>query len=305
MNRIAAALARALINFIVDDGGMRAGHIAFSSLFAMFPFLIFLSALAGFVGSPDAVQHFLALALRHAPPEVVETLQPVIGEVLSTRNGNLLTLSLLFSLWVASSGIEAMRMAINRAYGVTRLRPFWKRRLQNLIFVVGGAGIILVVMAALVLGPLLLRYLAISDEVPDILVPIWTIIQYALSLVALVFVIGTFYRWLPNLSHSWRQVLPGATLAAVLWLGAAYGFSLYLRNLGAYTVTYGSLGGIVLCLAFFFVTAATFIYGAEFNAVLFRHKPQSMASILRHAGELLASESPDPGQEARSPTSKS
>lgn len=294
MKALATAFFRALVNFVVDDGGMRAGHIAFSSLFALFPFLIFLSSVAGFLGTPDAVEHFVALALQHMPAEVVATLEPVIAEVLVTRNGNLLTLSLLFSLWVASSGVEALRMAINRAYGVTVLRPFWKRRLQDLAFVAGGSGVIVILMTALVVGPVLLRYLVSTEDIPQLLVPIWTGLHYATTLFALVFVISVFYRWLPNITHSWKQVFPGAALSAGLWIFAAYGFSLYLRNLGAYSMTYGSLGGIIVCLTFFYVTAATFIFGAEFNAAFFGHKTGAPTKIMQKAKGLFRKEARAP-----------
>ncbi len=238
-----------------------------------------LSNLGAFFGTPDAAAHFVSFALKYLPAEVVATLEPVVAEVLEVRRGGVLTLSLLGTLWVAGSGVEAFRAALNLAHGVSRPRPFWVRRLHDIGLVVASALAIVVVMTAVVFGPLLWRALTWLFTVPESWHWIWNTARYFAGVVVLVATVLIFYRFLPNARLSLVMVVPGALLASALWLMVATGFSVYLDHLGAYSVTYGSLGGVITTLLFFYISAAVFILGAEFNAVLIaqaRERPAQM-----------------------------
>lgn len=261
------ALGRAVANFAANDGAYRAGHVAFTAFLAFFPAIIFLSTLGGLLGTPQAAAHFLFFAMDYLPPEVMATLLPVVREVLEVRPG-VMTLSLLGTLWVAGSGIEALRGALDHAHGVTRPRPFWMRRLHDTGLVLVGALAVLMLMAAVVFGPLIWRGITWAVPVADELEWLWTVARYGAGVLVLVVTATAFYRLLPNTRLRLKTVLPGAVLASGLWLAMATGFSIYLNQLGSYSVTYGSLGGVITTLMFFYISAALFIFGAEFNAAL-------------------------------------
>lgn len=260
---------RALLRFLEHEGVELAGYIAFSVLLALFPFVLFLVALSGLLGQTPTVQHFLTFAFEYLPTEVGRALFPVVSDiVLRPPATGILTFSMVGTLWVASSGVEALRTALDRAYGVTNPRAFWFRRLQGLGFVFGGAGGIFVVMLLIVVGPL--AWDAVMAVMPFAfeLTPLYDVTRYAIGGLALLIVIWCLYRLLPNVKQRWINALPGALFATATWLFVATVYSLYLANIANYTVTYGSLGGIIGALMFFFLTAVIFIYGAELNFVL-------------------------------------
>ena len=266
--RLCRPLWLAALNFVADEGPQRAGHIAFSTLLALFPFLIFLTALAGYLGQGEAAADFIAFALEVMPVEVALTVKPAVVEITESTRGGLLTISLVGALWFASSGVEALRVALNQAYGVRRRMPFWLRRSQDLAFVILASGGIIVAVTGVVAGPALWAFADSFLYLPASLHWLWTGVRYVVGALGLFVVLCCFFHWLPNRPQSWGVVVPGALVALVLWLIAATLFSLYLSNLASYSMMYGSLGGVIVALVFFYVSAAVFIYGAEVNAVL-------------------------------------
>lgn len=260
-------LWRAITRFFSHEGPSLAGYMAFSALLALFPFIVFLVSLSGIVGQTDQVKDFISYAFEYLPVEVGRALYPVVSAiVLQPPQDGILTISLLGTLWVSSSGVEAVRTALDRAYGVPDRRPFWWRRLQGLAFVVAGAMAILVVMITIVIGPLIWHAVNYLFEIPDDVYGLYNTIRYATGALGLFLVICALYRFLPNVRQRWFNVVPGALFACLAWLVVATLYSLYLSNVGNYSVTYGSLGGVIGALMFFFVSAVVFIFGAELNS---------------------------------------
>jgi membrane protein len=274
------------IMHLIDDGGMTyAGHIAFMTLFSMFPFLIFLTTLAGELGQTEEVREFITIALGLLPPEVSEAIRPAIEQVIATRRTGLMTVSILASLWAVSSGIEALREALNKAYGVEEPRSIWFCRLQSLLFTVIFSIGIIIVMLVFVVWPVVWSYVDPHIEVH--LEWSWTkeAMRYLLTIVIFYLIVTLLYRWLPSRHLGWREILPGAAVTVVLWLALASLFSLYLQNLGRFSVTYGSLGGIVLTLMFFYLSALIFIFGAEINSARRRTEATRLRAERAHRHE--------------------
>jgi membrane protein len=252
---------------LVNDGGLTyAGHIAFMTLFSSFPFLIFLTTLAGEIGQMGAARDFITMALSALPDEVSAAIRPAIEEVMSTRRTGLMTVSILAALWATSSGIEALREALNKAYGVEEMRPIWLLRLQSLAFTIIFSICIILVTLVLVIGPVLWSYVVPLLDVPWEWGWIYEALRYFVAVALLYLVVALLYRWLPSRHLPRREILPGAAVTVVLWVALASLFSFYLQNLGRFSVTYGSLGGIVITLMFFYVSAIIFIFGAEINS---------------------------------------
>jgi membrane protein len=266
--RTVGLIGRAVAKFLVDEGSVYSGHVAFSTLLALFPFLIFVTAWAAFVGAAQKADHYVALLATVLPEEVARSISPTVKQILSTRRGSVLTVSLIGTVWVASSGIEALRMALNRAYGVQRKRHFVLRRLQGFGLMIVAAAVVLLATTAIVLGPLIWKTVIQALDVPRTWKFLYAGARHALTLTAVFSSIAFLYRWLPNVPQRWRHVLPGAALASAAWIGLASLFSVYLNNIGQYNVVYGGLGGIVISLVFFFFSGAIFILGAEVNGIL-------------------------------------
>ena len=138
---ILSVILLAIRNYIAHQSANQAGSLAFSSVLAMFPLLILLSAAAGFVGQPGDAAALADRVMGYAPQVVRDAMQPVIDQVLAQRNQALLAIGVLATLWTASSGMQAVRTALNRAYGIERGLSFWKARIKVTLFtVIVGSG---------------------------------------------------------------------------------------------------------------------------------------------------------------------
>jgi membrane protein len=262
-----------------DHGGIElAGNLAFTAILALFPFLIFLVALAGFIGDADAANRVIGWMFSFLPSEVANALAPVVKEVLQRPRGGLLTFGVVGTLWVASSGIEALRTALNRAYRATESRPFWLRRLQSVAFVLGGAVIMILVSGLIIVGGLISDYIGEVPVVPGLTQDVWNAARLGLGAVLLGGALFGIHRWLPGCDIPGRRLIPGIVLTTAVWIAVASFFTFYLDNVGRYDVTYGSLGGAILTLFFFYVTALIFMAGAELNAVLINRRRAAEAA---------------------------
>lgn len=270
-------ITKAVNAFIDDDGYLVAGHLSFTAFLSLFPFVIFVAALAGLLGSQETAAVATDYMFRFMPNDVAEVLAPPIKEVITTRSGGLLTLGIVGTIWTASGGIEAIRLSLNRAYNATEDRPFWWRRLQSAALVVGAGFAVFSLAITVILGPVLWDVADSVFRIPDALRPVWIILRYGISLILLVGGLIILHRWLPDRTMSVGFVLPGVVLTAVLWLVGGTAFSIYLGTIAQYSVVYGSLGGVIIALLFFYISGAIFVLGAEFNAVKAREEGQPVA----------------------------
>lgn len=244
-----------------------AGHLAFVGLFTLFPFLIVLVTIAGVVGSTEAASQALDTAFEQLPSDVANALRPVAAEIVNAPRGGALTLGVVSALWAASSGFEALRYGFNRAYGVVAARQAWVRRLQSLALTLTLAVVVIVATLGVVVVPIAVRVAAAVVDAPHWQEDASALGSRGFGLVILVLALTAAYKVLPRPALGWRQALPGALLAVVLWFALAWAFGFYLRAFASLSVTYGSLGGVVAALVFFYVTACVVLFGCEYNAV--------------------------------------
>ena len=260
----------AMRNYIRHQSANQAGSVAFSSVVAMFPLLIFVSAAAAFVGQPGAAAELATRIMEFAPPVVADALEPAIDQVLGQRSRALLTIGVVATIWAASSGTQAIRTALNKAYGVEQGLSFWKARIKVTLFtVVGTVGTILVFSSVVILPyawTLLERTIGVGADA------LWlrTGVRYSLAFVVLVLLYTALYGWLPDIHQRVRTVLPGALAGALMWLAIAAILSYTLSSAGRLTLVYGGFAGLVATLVFLYLSAVSLIFGAEINAVL-RH----------------------------------
>jgi membrane protein len=273
----------AIVHFANDNSLILAGYIAYMTLFAIFPFLIFLTTVGGVLGQTEAARLFIDYLLSIMPSEVARTLAPAINEITEQPRTGLMTVSIVVALWVASSGLEALRSALNEAYNAEQYPAIWKARLESLgltiLFTIG----IIVSTIAIVAGPFIWAMLEWALLIPSFYGWLYGVSRYVFGVIVLYAIVVFLYFLLPNRSLRKREVFPGAALAVCLWVTSLSVFSFYLSNMASYSMTYGSLGGIVATLLFFYVSACIFIFGAEVNAALRR----------REVARRLASHPPD------------
>ena len=261
-------LVQAALNYIRHQSANQAGSVAFSAVLAMFPLLLFLSASAGFVGRPGTAAALASRVVEYAPPVVADALIPVIDEVLRQRSRTLLAIGMIATIWAASSGAQAVRTALNRAYGVERGLSFWKARIKVTLFTVIGTVAAVLVFSSVVILPYAWAVLEATVGAGPEALWLRTGVRYGLAFVVLVLLYAVLYGWLPDIPQRLRTVLPGALVGAVMWLGAAAILSYTLQSAGKLALVYGGFAGLVATLIFLYLSAVTLIFGAEINGVL-------------------------------------
>jgi membrane protein len=272
LSRPAALIWKALYGMSCRNGFEIAGHIAFTVMLSLFPFLIFLVSVAGFFGDTRSGQDFINTMSLFAPPAVMTTLAPAIQEVILNRSGSLLTIGLALSLYSASSAVAALRLALDLAYGVEEQRSFLWRKVQDFAVVLVGSVIIIASSVAIIAGPWVWSLIAIFTFIDPADQSLWHLARYGFTLVLLAAAVIVLHRVLPNGRLTLRQILPGALTTTIAWIVAASILTLYFGKFANYDATYGSLGGVVITLMFFYVSAVIFIFGGELNATLIAHE---------------------------------
>jgi len=265
---VVGVVVRAVRNYILHQSANQAGSLAFSSVLAMFPLLILLSAAAGYIGQPGDAAALADRVVGYAPKVVQDAMEPVIRQVLAQRNQALLTIGLLVTLWTASSGLQAVRSALNRSYGIQRGLPFWRARIKVTLFTLIVGGVVVAAFSSIIVMPylwlLLEQKVGVDRDAP------WLNngVRYGSAFLALSVLYALLYGWLPDIRQRIRTVVPGAVVGAAMWVVAAATLSYTLRSSAKLALIYGSFAGVVATLVFLYVSATTLIFGAEINAVL-------------------------------------
>jgi membrane protein len=263
-------VADAFRHFLADDGWAIASHIALSALMAMFPFMIVVTALAGFFfGSKELADEAARILLEAWPKEVADPISlDVTGVLTETRTG-VLTFGILFALYFASSGVEGLRIGLNRAYTAAETRPWWLLRLEAIVYVLVGAVAILAFSFLVVLAPLIWSKLLIYVPKLEPLSDLVTFARYAVAVVVLVIALVVVHRWLPAGRRSFGEIAPGIFATLLLWLISGAAFGRYLAEYAfAYVSMYAGLASAMVALVFLYVCATIFIYGGELNSVI-------------------------------------
>jgi len=263
----------AYYRFVADDGWAMSSHVALSALISLFPFLIFVTSLAGFFGSKQLADEVIPILFESWPAQASAPISTEIHNVLMQSRGDLLTIGVLLLIYFSSNGIEAMRIGLNRAYDGTETRPWWLLRLESTVYVLIGALALLILALLVVLGPLLwailLRYLPAFDRFTQIV----TLLRFAAAGLVVVVALIVAHKVLPHGHRSWQDIWLGILFNLVLMLVTGDIFAGYLaRFAGNYVSTYAGLASAIITIAFLYSLAATFIFGGELNAAWMRQR---------------------------------
>lgn len=266
-------------HFLADDGWAIASHIALSTLMAMFPFLIVVTALAGFFfGSQELADEAARILLEAWPKEVAGPITQDVTGVLTNTRGDLLTFGAAFALYFASSGVESLRIGLNRAYNAAESRSWWLLRLESILYVLVGAIAILAFSFLVVLGPFiwgkLVQYFPLVQPFDGLV----TLLRFAIAAVVLIIALLILHSWLPAGRRGFLEITPGIVATLLLWMISGAIFGRYLAEFAfAYSTMYSGLASAMIALVFLYVCASIFIYGGELNSVIAKMREQATA----------------------------
>jgi membrane protein len=268
-----------------DDAQGLASQLAYYFFLALFPALLCLLAIASFFPLQNFTGDVVRMLDPFAPREVIEIIRQQMTKIGEGKNGGLVTVGLLGALWSSSSAMIAMISAMNHAYDIEEGRPWWKVRLTAIALTVALSLFIVVAFTLIVAGPQLADALAGHFAFGGVFVWTWKILQWPLAFLMVVLGIGLIYYFAPDADQLWVLITPGSLVATTLWLVGSLAFRFYAVNFGNYEATYGTIGGVVLLLLWFYLSGLVIVIGAEMNAEIEHASPWAKAPGEKVPGE--------------------
>jgi membrane protein len=268
-----ALIKEAVKDFLDDDMTTYAAALAYQVLFSIFPFLIFLIALLGFLHLSaffDWLRQQMQLVL---PEQAMQQVNQVVDQ-LQQPQGGLLSLGMVIALWAASAAIRATMHALNKAYDVEEGRPAWKLYPLSIFYTIGIAAMLILAAALMIVGPEAVQWLAQQVGLEQVFVMLWAWLRWPVALFLLTLAVAVIYYVAPDVEQDFRFITPGAVISVLVWVAGSLAFDYYVRNFANYSAMYGSVGAIIVLLSYFYISAAVLLFGAEVNAVIEHASPE-------------------------------
>lgn len=247
--------------------------LAYSWMFAIFPFLIFLLSLVPLLptnlkdGFQDNADNLIYQMLAG---DAAVTVSETVKNVLNRGNtGGFLSVGLLITIWAASGGMATTMSALDKAYDIDKSRPYWKHRLVAAALTIACASLVILVMVLLPVGSATLGWLKSHGIVYGWMTVLINMIRYPLAILLLLTILALIYHFGPSFKQKFHAVTPGAVFCIVVWLLLGVGFRLYLTKFGgaeSYNKTYGAVAGAAILLLLFYLDGLVLLMGAEINS---------------------------------------
>lgn len=241
-------------------------QLAFFFLLSLFPFLLFLVTLLGYLPiNEQIVTEFIG---GYLPVEVAEMIETNLNYLLNNRSGSLLSVSIVGTLWSASNGFNAIKRALNRAYRVEQRQRYIVARLISVILTISILGVICLALLLPVFGKAIGDYIFSFLNLSEGLDKIFDALRWVISSIIFFIVLFVLYRFAPHTHVKWRDVIFGSLFATIGWQTVSFAFSFYVDTLGNYSATYGSLGTVIILMIWFYISGIIIITGGVINAVI-------------------------------------
>ncbi|WP_051475682.1 YihY/virulence factor BrkB family protein [Bacillus sp. J37] len=256
--------------FLSDEVPGLSAQLSYFFLLSLFPFLIFLITLIGYL--PISQTEVLNTIVEFAPGQSMQLINTTLDEILNNRNGGLLSFGIIATLWSASNGINAIVRAFNKAYDVDESRSFIVARGMAILLTIAMVFVIIVALLLPVFGKEIGVFIFSNFGFSAEFLTIWNTLRWLVSGIILFIVFTALYFVAPNKRLHIKDGLPGAFAATLGWMVVSLAFSYYVGNFANYSATYGSIGGIIVLMIWFYLSGMIIILGGELNAMLYKRK---------------------------------
>ena len=262
-----------------------AGQLAYFILLSLFPFLMFLVAVASIVvNDPESALRILTERTEgFLPQDAVKLLIDYVDRTLRSAVSGVLLFGILAALTSGSAAAGAIIKATNRAYDLRETRPFWKIQVISILMVLGLA-LLIAALALVILGPGVGGYVQRLTGLPNVFLPIWRIVRWGVAFLAVTFALDILYYVAPNADLPFKWITPGGVAATVLTLISSVVLNLYVANFGHYDQIYGQLGAVIVLMLWLYITGLMVLIGAEMNAVIAHTAEERLGTELIQAG---------------------
>ena len=262
-----------------------AAQLAYYFFLALFPALLFFVAVLSFMPVSGLLDAVTAMLARIAPGEVLKIVQEQLEKIANDKATGLLTLGMLGTIWSTSSGMTAIIDTLNQAYDIQESRPWWKVRLTAIGLTIALAVFIVFSLALVLVGPTVAEKVAVWAHMGPVFTWTWKVLQWPLVFALVTLGIAMIYYFAPDAEQDWVYITPGSILATLLWLLISLIFKFYVANFTSYTATYGIIGGAIVLMLWFYVSALAVLVGAEMNAEIEHASPYGKEPGEKVAGE--------------------
>ncbi|MGP4067207.1 YihY/virulence factor BrkB family protein [Halobacillus sp. B29] len=270
MNSVLTFGKELLTRFRDDDVAGLAAQLAYFFLLSLFPFMIFLLTLLGYLNIDE--ERVLAIISTYAPPETFDLITENVTSLLKSGSGSLLSVGILGTLWAASVGVSAIMRAFNRAHNVEENRPFFVTRFIAIILTIAMVLVICIAFLLPVLGHTAGVFIFSTFGLSESFIEAWGTLRWAISSIIFFIVLSFLYVTAPSLRLKYRDAVAGAVFATVGWQLVSLLFSFYVSSLGNFSAAYGSLGGVIVLMIWFYLSGIVIILGGEINAIFRRRR---------------------------------
>lgn len=263
-------LSQKIYQAIFDDYLLdRASALAFNSLLALFPLLLFLVALFGaFASRGTALRtNLLSYLSQVLPPAAYQVVDHTLIEVMRNSGGGKLTFGIVLTLWFASGGMASIISGLNGAYEVRDRRSWFKVRAIALALTIAISALIVIALVAVLAGTGVSDWAGSRYGLGEATLIAWRVVEVIVAIAFVALSFSLIYYFGPDLEEQhWYWITPGSMAGVLLWIAATFGFRAYLHFFNTYTRTYGSLGAAIILLIWLYITGFAFLIGAEINA---------------------------------------
>ena len=251
-----------------DSVADAAGALSYYFVFALFPFLFLLTTLTAYVPYfRTSADTLLSRARDILPPQAMQLVSAHVEGLVTRPRPRFLAISLLLALYSASRGVDAVRAALNRAYAVTESRAWWKTEALALGMTAGGTLLVLGAVAGMAAGGSAGFWLARQLGVATPYVFVWRWLRWPVTAGAIALCAALGYHLLPDVHRKFKLLTPGSLLGTLAWFLATWGFAEYAGHIASYNITYGAIGGVIVLMAWFYLTGFIFLLGGEINVI--------------------------------------
>jgi len=276
------ALRGVFLSLSERNVGLISAGVAFFAILAIFPGLAAVIAVFGFVADPVVIANQLDMMAEFTPPEAFALVEAQVNGLIATNQSTLqwaTVVSTAAALWSSRAGVAALQRGLNAIHGADNRSSLW-HVLSALALTGALVGVVVIALAAVIIFPVVLRFLPLGPLLGVVL----NLLPWIIAVAMIVFGLAVMYRFGPNRRGARGRIWPGVWLAVAVWAAASIGFSFYLRNFGNYNEIYGSIGAVIALLMWFYIGAFVVLLGAALNAEMDRLNPPSPRRVRPEPG---------------------
>jgi len=280
----ATLLRRTVRETVADNCLGLSAELAYYFFLSIFPALLVVVALTS-VFPRNLLDQILAWSGSFTPPDVLRIVKSQIDLITKSGHTGLMTFGVLGALWSSSSAMSAAIDTLNRAYGIHEARSWWKVQSLAIVLTIVMSIFVLVAFTLVVAGPEIAGKIAAGQGFGAFFEWTCKILQWPVAFLLISEGFACLYYLAPDAEQRWPWILPGAHLATALWLLISLGFRFYVTHFDQYNKMYGAIGGVIVMLLWFYLSALVLLFGAEFNSEIEHASPFGKAEGEKVPGE--------------------